>query len=112
MMFSPGCVGDAGANIGYFSQQVGVAGKVIAIEAAPRTVERLRTSIALNNAEVTVVEAAITSQKGEVTLQIHPDYDLWNRITHPLRVIPTATWASKWIPVTVKGDTRARSRTI
>jgi FkbM family methyltransferase len=104
------CV-DAGANVGYFSlllaQQVGPRGKVIAIEAAPSTVERLRANIALNNADVTVVEAAVTSQKGEVIFHLYPYHDAWNRITPPVEGDPDRRLMSqeKWIPVTVKGDT-------
>jgi len=103
------CV-DAGANVGYFSlliaQQVAPGGKVIAIEAAPRTVERLRGNIALNNADVTVVESAITSRKGEVTFHLHPYHDSWNRITPPAEGDPDRrSMGTEWIPVTVKGDT-------
>lgn len=101
---------DAGANVGYFSlllaQQVGPRGKVIAIEAAPTTVERLRANIALNNADVTVIETAITSQKGEVTFHLHPDHDSWNRITPPAEGDPDRTYmGEKWMPITVKADT-------
>ncbi|WP_158089941.1 FkbM family methyltransferase [Mycobacterium europaeum] len=103
------CV-DAGANVGYFSlllaQQVGPTGKVIAIEAGPRTVERLRANIALNNANVTVVEAAITSQKGQITFHLHPQHDAWNRITPPDEDDPDSLYmGQEWIPVTINGDT-------
>lgn len=103
------CV-DAGANSGYFSlllaQQVGPAGKVIAIEAAPRTVERLRANIELNNADVTVVEAAVTSQKGVVTFHLHPRHDAWNRITPPGEDDPDRRYmGQEWVPVTIAGDT-------
>lgn len=103
------CV-DAGANVGYFSillaRQVAPNGKVIAVEAAPRAVERLRGNIALNNAEVTVVQSAITAQQGEVTFYLHPVHDSWNRMTPPAEDHPDRrSMGAEWIPVTVKGDT-------
>ncbi|MCB0935917.1 MAG: FkbM family methyltransferase [Mycobacterium sp.] len=103
------CV-DAGANVGYFSvllaKQVGPNGKVIAVEAAPQTVERLRANVSLNNVEVTVIESAVTSSKGEVTFHLHPQHDSWNRITPPDEDDPDrAVMGGDWVPITVKADT-------
>jgi FkbM family methyltransferase len=113
------CV-DAGANIGYFSllfaQRVGTSGKVIAIEAAPDTVRRLRANLALNGAAgiVDVVEAACAAQKGEIPFYLHPHNDGWSRLSPP----PTGRYrlmrrnwmpmmGKTWIPVTVAADTLA-----
>jgi hypothetical protein len=63
------CV-DAGANCGYFSlllaQRVGPSGKVIAIEAAPDNVRRLRANLELNGAAgiVDIVMAACAPAEG------------------------------------------------
>jgi FkbM family methyltransferase len=106
------CV-DAGANIGYFSllfaQRVGQSGKVIAIEAAPDTVRRLRANLALNGATgiVDVVEAACAPQKGEITFYLRPGNDGRCRLSPPgPREIATARiMGNTWIPVTVAADT-------
>jgi hypothetical protein len=75
----PGSVAyDVGANIGYISlilsRKVGEKGKVIAFEALPNNIERLRTNLALNGMEdrVTVVSAAVVDQPGEVTFMVGP----------------------------------------
>jgi FkbM family methyltransferase len=104
------CV-DAGANIGYFSlllaQRVGSSGKVIAIEAAPGTVRRLRANLALNGATgiVDVVEAACASQKGEITFYLHPHNDWYSRLSPPAKGRYRLIMGKTWIPVTVAADT-------
>ncbi|MEZ0364241.1 FkbM family methyltransferase [Mycobacterium sp. pUA109] len=105
------CV-DAGANCGYFSlllaQQVGQSGKVIAIEAAPDSVRRLRANVELNGAvgTVDVVLAACAQQKGEITLHVHPRNDCWTRLSPPGKGELDRLYMGKtWIPVTVPADT-------
>jgi FkbM family methyltransferase len=103
------CV-DVGANIGYFSllfaQRVGPSGKVIAIEAAPDTVRRLRANLALNGATgiVDVVEAACAPQKGEITFYLNSLNDGWSRLSPPAKGVRRHTMGT-WIPVTVAADT-------
>jgi FkbM family methyltransferase len=105
------CV-DAGANCGYFSlllaQRVGPSGKVIAIEAAPDNVRRLRANLELNGAAdiVDVVMAACAQQKGEITLHLHPRNDAWSRLSPPAKGQSDRRYMGKtWIPVTVPADT-------
>jgi FkbM family methyltransferase len=62
---------DVGANIGYYtllgSKLVGPAGKVVAIEASPRTYASLQQNIERNRAEnVRAVNAAASNQRGTV----------------------------------------------
>jgi FkbM family methyltransferase len=105
------CV-DAGANCGYFSvllaQRVGASGKVIAIEAAPDNVARLRANLELNGAAgiVEVVMAACAQQKGEITLHLHPRNDTWSRLSPPTNGDHDRRYMGKtWVPVTVPADT-------
>ncbi|WP_161630293.1 FkbM family methyltransferase [Mycobacterium sp. UM_CSW] len=105
------CV-DAGANIGYFSllfaRRVGPSGKVIAIEAGPDTVRRLRANVELNGASsiVDVVAAACAEEKGEITFYLHPEIDAWSRLSPPAEGDPDRDVMGKsWIPVTVAADT-------
>lgn len=103
---------DAGANIGYFAllfaQRVAPSGRVIAIEAAPDVVRRLRANLELNEATsiVDVVAAACAPQKGEITLYLHPRVDGWSRLKPPAKKDPDRRVMGKtWIPVTVPADT-------
>lgn len=103
---------DAGANIGYFSllfaQRVAPSGKVIAIEAAPDNVRKLRANLELNGATgiVTVVAGACASQKGEITFYLHPRVDAWCRLNPPAKGDHDHRLMGKtWIPVTVAADT-------
>ncbi|ORB11010.1 hypothetical protein BST37_21370 [Mycobacterium noviomagense] len=105
------CV-DAGANCGYFSlllaQQVGPSGKVIAIEAVPDNVRRLRANLELNDAAgiVEVVMAACAQHKGEITLHVHPRNDAWARLRPPTKGEADRLYMGHtWIPVTVPADT-------
>ena len=109
------CV-DVGAHMGYFSllfaQRVGPSGKVIAIEAAPDTVRRLRANLALNGATgiVDVVEAACAPQKGETPFYLNSKLAEWSRLTPPAKGNRyrriTGIWTpGTWIPVTVAADT-------
>lgn len=105
------CV-DAGANIGYFTllfaKRVGSTGRVIAIEAAPDTVRRLRANTELNGASdiVEVIAAACAPQKGELTFYLHPEVDAWSRLSPPTDDDPDQLYMGKtWIPVTVPADT-------
>lgn len=105
------CV-DAGANCGYYSlllaQRVGPSGKVIAIEAAPDNVRRLRANLELNGAAdiVEVVMAACADQKGEITLYAHPNNDLLYRLKPPAKgELDRRHFGKTWIPTTVPADT-------
>jgi FkbM family methyltransferase len=105
------CV-DAGANCGYFSlllaQRVAPSGKVIAIEAAPDNVRRLRDNRELNGATgiIDVVMAACAQQKGEITLHVHPQNDAWSRLSPPAQgQFDRSYMGETWIPVTVPADT-------
>jgi FkbM family methyltransferase len=105
------CV-DAGANCGYFAlllaQRVGPSGKVIAIEAAPDNVRRLRANLELNGAVgiVDVVMAACAQQQGEITFYLHPRNDAWSRLSPPGKGDFDRLYMGKtWVPVTVPADT-------
>lgn len=105
------CV-DAGANVGYFSllfaKRVAPSGKVIAIEAAPGSVRRLRANLEVNDVAgvVDVIEAACAPQKGEVTFYLHPEFDGWCRLNPPAEGDPDRIhMGDTWIPVTVVADT-------
>ncbi len=105
------CV-DAGANIGYFSllfaQRVAPSGKVIAIEAAPDTVRRLRANLELNGVTgiVDVVEAACALAEGRDHALPASRSDLWGRLTPPAKGDPYRRVMGKtWVPVTVAADT-------
>ena len=76
---------DVGANTGYFSllgaTLVGATGSVVAVEACPRTYERLLANLALNPklaAAVTPVHAAAAETEGELTLYQHRREPLYN----------------------------------
>jgi FkbM family methyltransferase len=105
------CV-DIGANIGYFSlllaQCVGPNGKVIAVEASPSNVRRLRSNLELNEAtdNVEVVAAACAAEGGEITFYEHPHVDGWSRLNPPAKDDPDRRhMGSTWIPVTVAAET-------
>jgi FkbM family methyltransferase len=75
----PGTIAyDVGANIGYISlmlaRAVGERGKVIAFEALPANVERLRRNLSLNpdGARVTVVQAAVCDRSGGAQFLVGP----------------------------------------
>jgi FkbM family methyltransferase len=75
----PGFVAyDVGANIGYISlllaRAVGLHGRVVAFEALPSNVERLRANLDLNpeGARVTAVHAAVTSASHPVRFLVGP----------------------------------------
>ena len=76
---------DVGANTGYFTllgaALVGSTGHVVAIEACPRTHERLLANVALNHVHrpvVTAVHAAAAAAEGELTLYQHRREPLYN----------------------------------
>ncbi len=69
---------DIGANIGLMSsiasKIVGAEGKVLSVEANPKTIEILQHNLALNHAEnVSIFPFALGSEKGNATL-----YENWN----------------------------------
>ena len=69
---------DIGANIGLMSsiasKIVGASGKVLAVEANPKTIEILQHNLALNKAEnVSIFPFALGSEKGSATL-----FENWN----------------------------------
>lgn len=59
---------DCGANTGYWSIMAArrFGWPVIAVEAAPNTLEKLRRNLDLNECRVTVVKKAISSRDGEI----------------------------------------------
>jgi FkbM family methyltransferase len=64
---------DGGANEGaytlFLAARVGREGRVLAVEPSPRELERLKANVALNGMpQVTVIEAALAEQPGEVEL--------------------------------------------
>jgi FkbM family methyltransferase len=69
---------DVGANIGYISmllaRRSGEKGQVFAFEALPANLERLRLNVALNGlqAQVQVVEAAVTNRSEAVQFLVGP----------------------------------------
>lgn len=74
---------DVGANIGYvtlmLAKAVGRWGKVIAFEALPANVERLKQNIALNDydlAKIQVVPAAVVDRCGQVQFLVGPSDDM------------------------------------
>lgn len=83
---------DVGANVGFyalhFAKRVGNNGKVYAIEASPKVVDRLRKNIALNSYEnIIEVEAlAVADKKGEIEFAISPDENSgWGHIGEDVR---------------------------
>ncbi len=78
-LVQPGWIAyDIGANIGYISlllaRAVGAQGRVIAFEALPGNIERLRMNLAINQlgAAVQVVPAAVIDRSGSVDFLIGP----------------------------------------
>ena len=73
---------DVGANIGYntllLARVVGEGAGVVAFEALPANVERLRQNLALNRegTRVQVVAAAVTDRSGEVQFLVGPSDDM------------------------------------
>jgi FkbM family methyltransferase len=73
-ILAPGDVmADVGANIGYDSLLgsllVGKTGRVVSIEAAPTTFEKLKSNLALNNSEnVRALNVAVSDERGSLTL--------------------------------------------
>jgi FkbM family methyltransferase len=69
---------DVGANIGYISLMLarlsGETGQVLAFEALPENVERLRANLALNGMQerVVVAPAAVVDQSGPVSFLVGP----------------------------------------
>jgi FkbM family methyltransferase len=69
---------DVGANIGYISillaRRAGEKGRVLAFEALPANLERLRQNLALNDmgAQVRVVEAAVMDHSGPAQFLVGP----------------------------------------
>lgn len=74
---------DCGANVGYFSVQsgalVGKSGKVIAIEANPRTFKLLERNLKANGFGIPL-HCALTSQTGEVELFMPQDWDVYSSL--------------------------------
>jgi len=78
---------DVGANCGYFSALagalVGPSGHVVAVEAAPSCVKRLKANVERNRfAHVSIVEKVATEAVGEATFHLNRDnsggHALWN----------------------------------
>jgi FkbM family methyltransferase len=74
---------DCGANVGYFSIQagalVGSTGRVVAIEANPRTFKLLERNLQANRFGIPV-HCALTSQPGEVELFMPKDWDVFSSL--------------------------------
>lgn len=71
---------DVGANIGTVSipaaRLVGPNGSVVAVEAVPSIIERLRTNVALNSlTNVRIIECAASNRSGEITLHMPSKYN-------------------------------------
>jgi len=105
------CV-DAGANVGYFTlllaSAAGRGGKVVAIEAAPGNVRRLRENLGINEVSdrVRVVEAACAAEAGELTFYLHPGNDMWARLTPPAKgELDRLYMGRTWRPVVVQAGT-------
>jgi FkbM family methyltransferase len=69
---------DVGSHVGLhslrFSQAVGAAGHVVAVEASPANAALLRTHLLWNDCRnVTVIEAAVAEQKGEMEFAYRTD---------------------------------------
>jgi FkbM family methyltransferase len=82
------CV-DAGANVGYFTllmaNRAGPEGQVLAIEAAPRNLQRLQRNIARNGwaDRVRVLGAAYTNAPGPIAFYISRRNDMHCRLAAP-----------------------------
>ena len=67
---------DVGANVGFHTllgaQLVGPGGTVVAVEAAPWTVELLRANVWRHGADVRIVDAAASDAAGTVRLELVP----------------------------------------
>jgi FkbM family methyltransferase len=89
LLVKPGdTVADVGANIGYYSllsaHLVGEAGRVVAIEAHPRTAGNLRANLRANGASnVRVVEAAASDKDGSLPLFDAPATNIGMTTTRP-----------------------------
>ena len=73
---------DVGANVGVFSTLVGtrIPGvRITAVEPFPPVREDLLANLALNDLEVTVVDAAVSDEAGEATFEVL-DRDVLNRL--------------------------------
>lgn len=74
---------DCGANVGYFSVQagalVGQSGRVISIEANPRTFKLLERNLLANRFGIPI-HCALTSQTGEVELFMPKDWDVYSSL--------------------------------
>jgi FkbM family methyltransferase len=93
---------DAGAHIGYFSlpvaRRVGPAGRVVALEPSPPSLELLRRNVALNGFDwVTVVGAAAACEDGRARLQVSEHSAMWNTLR-----ADTLDAESNSIPVTTR----------
>jgi FkbM family methyltransferase len=82
---------DLGANIGVYtrvlSELVGAAGRVVSVEPVPETNELLRRNVrALDLANVTVVEAAVSDGAGTVTMSV-PEYSTGGVNFYQARVV-------------------------
>jgi FkbM family methyltransferase len=90
-LIKPGdVVADLGANIGYFtllfSRLVGPAGRVIAIEGLPRTVETLQRNVARNAADnVRIVNVAVGAEPSTVTMYEGPSFNRGTSTVRPDR---------------------------
>jgi FkbM family methyltransferase len=107
------CV-DVGANAGYFSllaaARVGATGRVVAVEASPANVARIRRNVALNGLDdrVEVVAAACSDRQGELVFYVNEANDMHCRLDLPQRG-EADYWLvrGRWRPVTVAATTLA-----
>jgi FkbM family methyltransferase len=94
------CV-DVGANIGYdtllASSVVGAAGKVVAIEAAPRIFSLLEHNVRINRAgNVRLVNAAVSDRQQTVTLYSGGARNIGATTTLASRGLPAETTVEAW----------------
>ena len=103
---------DVGANTGYFAllgaALVGSTGRVVAVEACPRTHERLLANLALNPAHRPVVTAvhaaaAAAAAEGELTLYQHRREPLYNTTVPGAGAGGVAAQADVWALLQVSG---------
>ena len=107
------CV-DIGANAGYFTllaaARVGASGRVVAVEASPANVARIRRNVEINGMadRVEVVAAACGDRLGELVFLVNESNDMHCRLELPRRG-EADYWLvrGRWRPVTVAATTLA-----
>ena len=94
---------DCGANIGYFSflasSLVGVAGKVISIDANPYCIKRIEESKKIGNYEnMDIVPCAIGDQEGEIEFNLADD-PMYSSLVNLNELEFTSTESTIFVPL-------------